>query len=46
MKLVVSQAAIADLRRLHAFLANRNVAVAGRAVAPVTENSIKFVGAA
>jgi toxin ParE1/3/4 len=33
MKLIVSQAAAADLARLHAFLADKNPAVANRAVA-------------
>jgi len=33
MKLVVSQAAAADLARLHAFLADKNAAAANRAVA-------------
>jgi plasmid stabilization system protein ParE len=33
MKLIVSQAAAADLARLHTFLANKNPAAADRAVA-------------
>jgi plasmid stabilization system protein ParE len=33
MKLIVSEAAVADLERLHAFLANRNPAAAHRAIA-------------
>ena len=33
MKLIVSQAAVADLARLHAFLADKNPAAADRAIA-------------